>query len=107
MKRKDFLIILVPSFIITILWVVFSIYHNLTTSTIIDPLTIQIIPIGGSFDEKSIQNIKNRQKVDPLFEFEAVPELNPTPMPSPAPEATPSAIPTGIETPVPTEAIIP
>jgi len=103
MKQKDILLILIPTFIITILWVVFSIYHNLTTSTIVDPLTIQILPLNGAFDEKSIQSIKNRQRIDPLYELQEIPVLSPTPTPQ---EASPSAIPVE-EEPAPTEEIIP
>lgn len=111
MKRKDFLIILIPAFIVTVLWVIFTIYHSLTTSTITDPLTVQIIPISGTFDQKAIENIKNRARIEPLYDLQAIPQISPTPSLSvslsPTPKASPSAIPTGIETPVPTEQITP
>lgn len=68
MKRKDFLIILIPMFIFTILWVIFNVYHNLVTSTIKDPLTYQIIKIEGSFDNETLQNIVSRKRVIPQNE---------------------------------------
>lgn len=69
MKQKDFLIILIPAFLLSILWVVFSIYHNLTTSTIKDPLTFQIIPIEGKFDTETINKLKEKQRINPLFDI--------------------------------------
>lgn len=79
MKQKDFLIILVPLFVLTVLWVVFNIYHNYVTSTIKDPLSIQIIPIEGKFDTNTINKIKNRKRVDPLYEIEIQISETPTP----------------------------
>lgn len=97
MKQKDFLIILIPAFILTILWVVFSIYHNYATSTIKDPLTFQTIPIDGKFDKLTIENIKNRQRIDPLYELLALPSTGPstneeeiTPIPTDTPEPSPT-----------------
>lgn len=86
MKQKDFLIILIPLFILTILWVVFNIYHNHVTSTIKDPLTFQIIPIEGKFDTNSINKIKNRQRVNPLYEKQS--QINTTPIPTDEPTST-------------------
>lgn len=80
MKQKDFLIILIPAVILSILWVIFSIYHNLTTSTIKDPLTFQIIPIEGKFDTETINKLKEKQRINPLFNIVAG-ETTPTPIP--------------------------
>lgn len=79
MKQKDFLMILVPLFILTILWVVFNIYHNYVTSTIKDPLSIQITPIEGKFDTNTINKIKDRKRVNPLYEIEVNISGAPTP----------------------------
>lgn len=101
MKQKDFLIILVPAFILTILWVVFSIYHNYVTSTIKDPLTFQTIPIDGKFDKLTIENIKNRQRINPLYELLTLPseEITPTSTPEPSPTLTEEITPTEEVTP--------
>lgn len=98
MKQKEILIILIPSFVLTILWVIFTIYHNHVTSTIKNPLTIQIIPIEGKFDTNTIEALKNRQRINPLYEIESVPtpipddilleEIYPTVTPEPTPEPT-------------------
>ena len=104
MKQKDFLIILVPAFILTILWVVFSIYHNYVTSTIKDPLTFQTIPIDGKFDKLTIENIKNRQRVDPLYELLTLPSTDSSTNDE---EITPTSIDTQEPNPTPTEDITP
>jgi hypothetical protein len=80
MKQKNILLILIPTFVLTILWLIFSIYHNHVTSTIEDPLTIQIIPIKGTFDNEAIANIKGRNRVNPIYDV-LVQEISPTPDP--------------------------
>ena len=89
MKQKDILIILVSLFILTVLWVIFNIYHNYVTSTIKDPLSIQIIPIEGKFDKDTISKIKNRKRVDPLYEIQ--PQISNTPTSTEEPASTESA----------------
>jgi len=105
MKQKDLLIILIPTFILTVLWVIFSIYHNYTTSTITDPLTIQVVPIAGSFDTNAISKIKDRQLINPLYQSQnqgAVTSPTPTPAtPTPTVENGPSVTPTESITPTP------
>lgn len=68
MKRKDIILLVVPFFILVLIWIGLSIYHNLVTSTIPEVLNIQITPINPAFDEKTILNLKNREKVTPVFE---------------------------------------
>lgn len=68
MKQKDFLKILIPLFLLTILWVIFNIYHSYVTSTIEESLTIQIIPIEGKFNNEAVTKIRDRQRIDPLFQ---------------------------------------
>ncbi len=80
MKQKDFLIILVPLFILTVLWVIFNIYHNYVTSTIKDPLSIQIIPIVGKFDTQVLNRLKGRERINPLYEISS--QISPTPTPT-------------------------
>lgn len=115
MKQKDLLIILIPSFLITILWVIFSVYHNYVTSTIKDPLTYQIIPIDGTFNMQGIEKIKERRNFDPVYTFQGGVELTPTPEeePSITPEDEEEILeeeseisPDSSESPTPTEEII-
>lgn len=87
MKQKEILTILIPVFILTILWVLFNIYHNHVTSTIKDPLSVQIIPINGNFDRKTINDLSKRKKVDPAYEVISQEEnISPSPTPTLTPE---------------------
>lgn len=114
MKQRELLIIIIPTFILTVLWVMFTVYHNSTTSTIEDPLSIQIIPISGQFDLKTLDSLKKRTKVEPEYEagltvnqlsptpapptptsVQEVPIISPSIEPSTTPEATPEISPTG------------
>lgn len=70
MKRKDIILLVIPFFILVLIWIGFSIYHNAVTSTIPEVLNIQITPIPPTFDERTILNLKNREKVLPVFEAE-------------------------------------
>ena len=68
MKQKDILLIVVPTFIMVVLWIAFSIYHNHVSSTIKDPLSTQIEPISATFDTKTLDNLKQRERLNPLYE---------------------------------------
>lgn len=84
MKRKDILILLIPSFIFAIAWVGFSIYHNFVTSTIPESVTQQITPITPDFDAKTIAAIKERQIITPDYQGVAsTATASPTPTPTP------------------------
>lgn len=74
MKRKDILILLIPMFIIVILWVIFSIYHNFVNSTIPESLNMQILSISPNFDLKTIESIKQREVVEPVYSTSANPQ---------------------------------
>lgn len=74
MKQKDILLLLIPFSLVVILYIVFSIYHNIVTSTIPEVLNIQITPISPDFDQKTIMDIKNREKVTPIFEIGPAPQ---------------------------------
>lgn len=50
-------------------WIIFSIYHNSATSTISQSLNQNIIPITPDFDSKTIDEIKERENVSPIFEL--------------------------------------
>ena len=81
MKQKDLVIILVPLLILTILWVIFNVYHNYVSSTITDPLSYQIVPIEGSFDKNTIEQVKQRNRIDPSNEI--IVEISGSPTPTP------------------------
>lgn len=69
MKQRDILLLLIPFSLLVVLYIGGSIYHNLVTSTISDALNIQITPISPDFNQKAIIDIKNREKVTPIFEM--------------------------------------
>ncbi|MCL4418928.1 hypothetical protein M1146_02370 [Patescibacteria group bacterium] len=69
MKQKDILFLLASTVIIVLLWIIFSVYHNLAVNTISTSTTMQIIPINPDFDTKTIENLKKREKILPIYEI--------------------------------------
>lgn len=98
MKRKDVLLILVPTFIFVLLWMTFSIYHSYINSTISEVANIQISPITPDFDSKTIQEINKRDNINPFYAIQPI--ISPTPESNPP--SSPSATPAVIATPTPT-----
>ena len=91
MKQKDIVFILASAFFVIIVWIIFSVYHNAVSSTISQKLNVQIIPITASFDLKTIDTIKNREKVEPLYDSsDQAPSLAPIPNSSPSPTLIPT-----------------
>ena len=76
MKRKDILYILIPACLLVFAWIAFNIYHNAVTSTIPQATSIQIAPIVPTFDTKTIDSLKRREIVAPVFES----QVSPTPV---------------------------
>ncbi len=70
MKKNDILLILVPSFIFALAWIGFSVYHSFVSSTISESLNEQIIPIRPDFDTKTINAIKQRESITPVYQLE-------------------------------------
>lgn len=92
MKQKDILFILIAVTLLVIAWIVFNIYHNSATSTISSTLSTSILPIAPNFDTKTISNLKEREKVVPVFQLQNAETPTPTLIPSPSlnePTATP------------------
>ena len=85
MKRRDILILLIPSFIFALAWIGFSVYHSFVTSTIPESVTQQITPITPDFDAKTIAAIKERKTITP--DYQGVPTnittVSPTVTPTP------------------------
>lgn len=94
MKRKDILIILIPSLIVVILWVVFSVFHNYINSTIPNDINMQILSINPDFDTDTISKIKSRSVVDPIYTFEqtSIKEASLDETPSPTPSIKPPTV---------------
>ena len=91
-QHKDILYIAISSFILTAAWVGFSIYHNWVTTTISETLQVQIQPIDPNFDQDTLQKLKNRQPIAPIYESKTAPTLPPetTPTVSRPPAVTPT-----------------
>ncbi len=73
MKQKDIIWILALTSIIVIAWIAFSIYHNLATSTISQVQSVDIRPINPEFDTQTIDALKKRDMVSPIYELLSTP----------------------------------
>ena len=82
MKQKDILLLLIPMFIIVMVWIAFSIYHNSASSTISQTLNVTIKSIKPDFDTQTIEALKKREQITPLFGSKAQETPTPTPPPS-------------------------
>lgn len=88
MKRKDILIIIILLFIFILVWIGESIYHSAVSSTISETTSKDISPIAPSFDTKTIDKLKKRQKITPSFELETI---TPTPITLPTLKVSPQS----------------
>lgn len=104
MKQKDLLLLLILTFVIVLAWIGFSIYHNSTTSTIPSQLNIEIIPIQPDFDTKTINNLRKREQIAPIYQGQKIaPTQAATSLtPSPAILTTPTQIASGSGSATPT-----
>lgn len=84
MKHKDIIVLLTSAFLLVIAWVAFSVYHNSVTSNISETLEKEALPINPKFDEATINKLKERKKILPMYELSA-PIISPTIKPSPTP----------------------
>ncbi len=87
MKHKDILLLLIPSFVLIVAWIVFSIYHSSVTSTITETVTKEILPISPIFDQDAIDAVKQKGKVAPVYEAKTKIIIEETPTPTIATES--------------------
>ncbi len=91
-QQKNLLYILVPSAILVILWIIFSVYNKSVKSTISSTQTQAIESISPSFPTEVLSDLKKRQSIEPLFAIDSIPStessesgtLNPSPTPTPS-----------------------
>ncbi len=97
MKQKDILLLIISGFTLVIFWIIFNIYHNSVTSTISDSTTVQIFPINPNFDMQTIESLKQRTQISPLYSNSATQSAQPatTFIPVPTPVSTQSAATSG------------
>lgn len=70
MKQKDILFILISSFVVTVAWIGFNLYHKWVTSTISTDLQMQLNPIDPNFDMDTFQKLQQREHIQPIYEFD-------------------------------------
>ena len=68
MKQRDILFLVISTFVLILAWIGFSIYHNLVSSTITKPVEEKIIPINPTFDTRTIDTLKERKNIEPIFQ---------------------------------------
>lgn len=70
-KQKDVLFVLISSFVVVVAWIGFNLYHIWATSTINKNIQAQLEPIDPTFDKNTIQSLKTREQVNPLYNRQA------------------------------------
>lgn len=86
MKQKDILVIIILLFIFALAWIGGGIYHSAVNSTISETTSKDILPIAPTFDTKTIDKLRERQKITPAFELE---NTTPTPITLPILKSSP------------------
>ncbi len=88
MKQKDIIFILGSSLFVIFIWIIFNVYHGSVESTIPKKITNKVTPIKADFDLKTIENIKKRDQIEPLYikhnEISTTPSATTSAIPTPA-----------------------
>ena len=71
-KQNDILFILISSFVVVVAWISFSIYHIRVTSTVSQHIQYQLSPIDSTFNPQTIQLLKGKEDINPLFESQSI-----------------------------------
>lgn len=71
-RQNDILFVLISSFIVVAAWIAFTLYHIHITSTISQHIQYQLNPVNPSFNQQVIQQLKNREDINPSFNETAV-----------------------------------
>jgi len=90
MKRNDFIFLLVSTAIMIFAWIIFNVIHISKTSTVTDVLNQQIESIQPNFDTKTIEILKQRQRVNPLYQLQNPQASQAAVSITPSPIATPT-----------------
>lgn len=93
MKNHQGISILITTCMMVLLWIGFNIWHSRQESTITETQNIQILPIVGTFDVKTIDLIKKRVPIAPNYSPQTT-QPQPTTPASPAATITPVVSPT-------------
>ena len=65
--HKNILSIIIPSFVLILLWIGLTIYRSRVTSDITQTQSVQIRPIAATFDTATIEQLKQRQQIAPIL----------------------------------------
>jgi hypothetical protein len=91
-RQKEIIIILASIFVLSMIWIGFNLWHNAVTSTISQPLNADIQDISPDFNTNSIQILKKRTYIDPLYSVSG--QKDETSTTEATPLATAAAVPT-------------
>lgn len=91
--RKDVLFLSISTFVLTLAWLGFSLYHRWVTTTITPELQQQIEQIAPNFDTQTINELKQRENIQPDYEMNDGTIVSPTSTLSLTPTASVSAAP--------------
>ena len=61
--QKNILYLLIPSFIVIIIWLISNVYNHAVMTTVTSDQAISIKPISDSFDTRVIEDLKKRKQV--------------------------------------------
>lgn len=92
MKKKDILFLLWSAVVLVFAWVIFAIIHTLSSSTISPQTNQQIASIKPNFDTKTIDILKKRNVVNPLYDLSETLASGAALRPSPTPISLPGLI---------------
>lgn len=87
-KKGYFLFVLVLTSVVTISWIIFSVYQTTVTSTISEKVSIEINPIKPEFDLKTLEKLKKREQAIPQYQAQSVLVLPPRVIENSVPNAT-------------------
>lgn len=71
-NKKDVAIIVILFFVSIVVWIGSSIYHTTVNSTIPEDTSKEIAPIDNNFDTKTINELKSRENILPLYDLQGV-----------------------------------
>ena len=72
MGRRDTLILSILTLVTAVGWIIFDVYHASVENTIPPAVTEQLAPITPTFNRAVIENLKNRERIEPLVTQEGV-----------------------------------
>lgn len=87
MSNKQFVVVIVITFIVVVFWIIADILHTRPSVAVNPKLQTLLTPISPNFDQKVLTQIKDEVKsvdeINPAFQPPATP--TPTPVPSQIP----------------------